>query len=58
MTKKVIYKQNHSKRFDRVADDVMSLIWLWKQLSGRTLLSRKFSLPCDIKKAGSLQPSA
>ena len=37
----------HSKRFDHVTDDLMSLFWLGKKLSGRTLLSRKFSLPCD-----------
>ena len=40
-------KLKHSKRFDHVTDDVLSLFWSWKKLSGRTLLSRKFSLPCD-----------
>ena len=37
----------HSKRFDHVTDDVMSLFWSRQKLSVRTLLSRKFSLPCD-----------
>ena len=40
-------KLTHSKRFDRVTDEVMSLFWSWNKLSGKTLLSRKFSLPCD-----------
>ena len=40
-------KLKHSKRFDHVTDDVLSLFWSWKKLSGKTLLSRKFSLPCD-----------
>ena len=38
---------SHSKRFDHVTDGVMSPFWSWKKLSGRSLLSRKFSLPCD-----------
>ena len=37
----------YSKRSDHVTDDVMSLFWSRKNLSGRTLLSCKFSLPCD-----------
>ena len=37
----------YSKRSDHVADDVMSLFWSRKNFSGRTLLSCKFSLPCD-----------
>ena len=37
----------YSKRSDHVTDDVMSLFWSWKKLSVRTLLSCKFSLPCD-----------
>ena len=40
-------KLKHSKRFDHVTDDIMSLFWSWKNLSSRTLPSRKFSLPCD-----------
>ena len=48
MTKK--YFKNtlkHSKHFDRVTGDVMSLFWWWEKLSGRTLLCHKFSLSCD-----------
>ena len=37
----------YSKRSDHVTDDVMSLFCSRKNLSGRTLLSCKFSLPCD-----------
>ena len=37
----------HSKCFDHVTNDVMSLFWSQKKLSGGTLLSRKFSLLCD-----------
>ena len=37
----------YSKRSDHVTDDVMSLFWSREKLSGRTLLSCKFSLPCD-----------
>ena len=40
-----IKKLKHSIRFDHVTDDV--IFWSWKKLSGRTFLSRKFSLPCD-----------
>ena len=40
-------KLKYSKRFDHVTDDVMSLYWSRKKLSGITLLSGKFSLPCD-----------
>ena len=48
MTKKVFKnKLKQSKHFDRVTVDVMSLFWSRKNLSSRTLLSRKFSLPCD-----------
>ena len=32
---------------DHVTDDVMSLVWSWKKLSVRTLLSRKFSPSSD-----------
>ena len=39
----------HSTRFDHVTDDVVTLFWSCEQLSGRTLLSRKFTLPCDKK---------
>ena len=37
----------HSKRLDHVTDDVMSFFRSWKKLSGRTLLSCKFSLSFD-----------
>ena len=37
----------YSELSDHVTDDVMSFFRLWKKLSGRTLLSCKFSLPCD-----------
>ena len=49
MTKKGTSKQTktNSKRFDHVTDDFMSLFCSWKKLSVRTLLSLKFSLPCD-----------
>ena len=40
-------KLTHSKRFDHVTYDVMSLFWSWNKLSGKTLLYRKFSLPSD-----------
>ena len=40
-------KLKHLKRFGHVTDDVMSLYWSRKKLSGITLLSGKFSLPCD-----------
>ena len=40
-------KLKYSKRSDHVTDDVMSLFWSREKVSGRTLLSRKFSLPCD-----------
>ena len=40
-------KKNLNIRFDLVTDHVMSLFWSWKKISGKTLLSRKFSLPCD-----------
>ena len=40
-------KLTHSKRFDHVIYDVMSLFWSWNKLSGKTLLYRKFSLPSD-----------
>ena len=37
----------YSKCSDHVTDDVVSFFWTWKILSGRTLVSCKFSLPCD-----------
>ena len=47
MTKNVLKKIKYSKRSDHVTDDVMSLFWSLQKLSGRALLSYKFSLPCD-----------
>ena len=41
------FELKYSKRSDHVTDDAMSLFWSGKKLSGRTLLSCKFSLPCD-----------
>ena len=40
-------EQKSSKRSGHVTDDVMSLFWSLKKLTGRTLLSCKFSLPFD-----------
>ena len=40
-------KLKYSKRSDHGTDDVMSLFWSGEKLSGRTLLSCKFSLRCD-----------
>ena len=37
----------YSKHSDHVTDDAMSLFWSLQKLSGRALLSYKFSLPCD-----------
>ena len=48
MTKNVLLKKlKYSKRSDHMTDDVMSLFWSLQKLSGRALLSYKFSLPCD-----------
>ena len=59
MTKNVLkHKLKYSNCSGHVTDDFMSLFWLLKKnnkrnkkekekLPGRTLLSRKFSLPCD-----------
>ena len=40
-------ERKYSKRSDQVTDDVESLFWSWEKLSGGTLVSCKFSLPCD-----------
>ena len=56
MTKNVLkHKLKYSNCSGHVTDDFMSLLWLFKKINklkkkkllGRTLLSRKFSLPCD-----------
>ena len=49
--KKMCFKNElkYSKRSRHVTDVVMPLFWLLQKLSGRTLLSYKFSLPCDKK---------
>ena len=49
--KKMYFKNElkYSKRSRHVTDVVMPLFWLLQKLSGRTLLSYKFSLPRVIK---------